>query len=206
MSSDRPNDGHLSAADDPSSDSEVAELVRLRGAPLLEALEARVPTSREQTEAAAAYAFAAAVELGLDRAGAELMREVAKLHRVGLLYVPAEILAKPASGRTPDERTLVEAHHESGAQLARGAGIPESACEWIRLGAERYDGEGPGGLCGEAIPLPARIARAAYACHAHLAADPDVDAAQAVRESSGRELDPVVVDALVAVLADAGSG
>ena len=109
----------------------------------------------------------------------------------------------------------MEAHHEWGAQLARGAGIPERVCEWIRLGAERWDGGGPNGLAGEAIPLQARISRAAYACYAALtegareggtAADPHRRPFDALHGSAGRELDPMVVDALETMLTRARPG
>ena len=186
--------------------------MRTRGAPLIDALEAHVRGSREVGEASASYAFAAAAELGLTRPSAELIREAAKLHDVGRVYVPAEILEKPAWRRTPEEDALVEAHHEQGAQLARGAGIPEHVCEWIRLGAERYDGRGPNGLAGEAIPLQARLFRAAYACYAALTegasepAQPGRRPFDALHGSAGHELDPMVVDALESVVMRARSG
>jgi response regulator RpfG family c-di-GMP phosphodiesterase len=186
----------------------LVSVLQMRGAPLLDGLEAHFPGSRDQAEAAGSYAFAAAVELGLDRTTAELIRETAKLHDVGRVYVPPQVLAKPAWSRTPEEGALVEGHHQLGAQLARGAGIPERVCEWIRLGAERYDGGGPSGLAGEAIPLPARISRASYACYAALAEDSTAGGgrrrprgpADALRGALGRELDPMVVDALETVL------
>jgi HD-GYP domain-containing protein (c-di-GMP phosphodiesterase class II) len=215
MNSDLPSDAPTRAAsrDDGGSELSLVALLRMRGAPLVDALDAHFHGSREVGEAAAAYAFAAAVELGLMRSSAELIREAAKLHDIGRVYVPAEILAKPAWSRTPEEGAQVEAHHEWGAQLARGAGIPDRVCEWIRLGAERWDGGGPNRLAGEAIPLQARISRAAYACYAALTeatreggvADPHRRPIDALHGSAGRELDPMVVDALEAILARAKS-
>lgn len=211
MSSVPPNDAPSPAnsGEAPTSDLSLVALLRMRGAPLLDALESHFPGSREHADAASSYAFAAAVELGLTRPSAELIREAAKLHDVGRVYVPTDVLATSAWSRTPQEGAQVEAHHEWGAQLARGAGIPERVCEWIRLGAERYDGGGPNRLAGEAIPLQARISRAAYACYAALT-DPGADReagaqahrgpADALRGSAGRELDPTVVDALETIL------
>lgn len=223
MSSARPSDapspgasesppGDGAGADELGSELSLVSLLRMRGAPLLDALEAHFPGSREQADAAAAYAFAAAVELGLDRGNAELIREGAKLHDVGRVYVPAEVLAKPAWSRTREEAVEVESRHEKGAQLAAGAGLPDQACEWIRLGAERYDGGGPNGLAGEAIPLQARISRAAYACYAALLESRAHQAsrgsprgpADALQGSAGRELDPRVVDALASLLERVG--
>jgi response regulator RpfG family c-di-GMP phosphodiesterase len=215
MSSDPPSAAPSAAPDQTPDPAEGAAeelslipLVRSRGAALIDALEAHYPGSREQAEAASTYAFATAVELGLDRSAAELTREAAKLHDIGRVYVPAETLAKPAWNRAGEEAADVEGHHEKGAQLALGAGIPEQVCEWIRLGAERYDGGGPRGLRGETIPLQARISRAAYAAYAALTAEgaergPDGsrrNPADTLRGSAGRELDPRVVDALAEVL------
>jgi HD-GYP domain-containing protein (c-di-GMP phosphodiesterase class II) len=211
MSSDPQNDAPSPGdnGDEDVSEQGLVALLRMRGAPLIDGLEAHFPGSREVGEASASYAFAAAVELGLTRPGAELIREAAKLHDVGRVYVPAEVLAKPAWSRTPAEGAQVEAHHELGAQLARGAGIPDRVCEWIRLGAERYDGGGPNGLAGEAIPLQARISRAAYACYSALTEGAGEGTGrrpfEAVHGSAGRELDPMVVDALAAVLSRARS-
>src|SRR5215210_5233048 len=103
MSSAQPGDGphSISPAGDPLG---LSELLRSRGAPLLDALGAHHAPSRERSDAAASYAFAAAVELGMSREGAELVRDVTRLQDVGLVYVPAEALAKPAAHRTPDEQ------------------------------------------------------------------------------------------------------
>ena len=206
MSSDPLNAVPSSAPDpDDGSDLGLLSLVRARGAPLIDALEAHHPGSRERAEAASAYAFATAVELGLTRSTAELIRETAKLQDVGRVYIPAEVLAKPASSRTPEEGAQVDGQQERGAQLARGAGIPDRVCEWIRLGAERYDGGGPNGLAREAIPIQARISRAGYACYEALSegAGPrgrDRDALDSLHASAGRELDPAVVAALETLL------
>ena len=216
MSLDPPSGAHSPAPDggpeggDPAEEEaelSLVPLVRSRGVPLIDALEAHYPGSREQAEAASTYAFATAVELGMTRAGAELTREATKLHDIGRVYVPASTLAKPAWSRSREEAAEVELHHEKGAQLALGAGIPERVCEWIRVGAERYDGGGPNGLRGEAIPLQARISRAAYATYATLTAE-SLDRAggrprgpaDALQGSAGRELDPRVVAALTKVL------
>lgn len=196
------------ASADQREDLSLVPLVRSRGAALIDALEEHYPGSREQAEAASTYAFAAAVELGMGRSAAELTRETAKLHDVGRVYVPAEILAKPAWSRSREEAAEVELHHEKGAQLVLGAGIPERVCEWIRLGGERYDGGGPNGLRGEAIPLQARISRAAFATYGALTAEGAErgpggsrrNPADALRGAAGRELDPRVVDALTRVL------
>src|SRR2546421_299098 len=80
-------------------------------------------------------------------------REAAELHDIGKVYVPALTLGKPASELGPAERRQLEGRFESAYQLGLGAGLPEQVCEWLRRSGERWDGAGPGGLAGDAIPI-----------------------------------------------------
>ena len=214
MSSARLNDGHSPAPDlggfEPHSEFSLASLVRLRGASLVEALEAHLPGSREHAEATASYAFAAAVELGYDRSHSELVREAAKLHDVGKVYLPRELLNKDPASLDEDERAQIERHHEAAHGLARGAGVPEQVCAWILRVRERFDGHGPEGLTADGIPIESRIARAACACDALLAGPAESSpggseerrhaAVAQLRGAAGTELDPRVVEGLAAVL------
>jgi HD-GYP domain-containing protein (c-di-GMP phosphodiesterase class II) len=189
----------------------LAARVKARGSELLDALERHLPSSREHADGTAAYAFAAAVELDMERDKAEAVRETARLHEVGNVYVPAEVLAKPSGELTPEERALLDSRFASGAELARGAGIPDQACEWIGAIRERFDGSGPAGLAGARIPIESRIVRVACACDTALAApaptpggaSPDERrriAIHALRAAAGSELDPRVTAALAAML------
>jgi HD-GYP domain-containing protein (c-di-GMP phosphodiesterase class II) len=204
MSLDPPNASPSPTADEPPADRELIERVRLRGAPLLEALESHLPGARHHAEATGRYAYAVAVRLGLDPAEAELCRETAKLHDVGMVYVPTVVTAKPFESWDAEEREAFDGHYEAGAQLARGAGLPEQVCGWLLRIRERFDGGGSEGLAGEAIPIAARIARAACACDTLLAVggraaptpDRTRDTIARLRAGSGRELDPGAVAAL----------
>ncbi len=204
MSSDRPS-GARSSEPEPS----LAAHVEARGSELLDALERHLPSSRDHADGTATYAFAAAVELALERDHAEAVREAARLHEVGNVYVPVAVLAKPPGELSPEDRALLDSRFASGAELARGAGVPDQACEWIGAVGERFDGSGPAGLAGERIPIESRIVRVACACDTALAApapgaaSPDERrriAAQALRAAAGSELDPQVTAALTAML------
>ena len=206
MSSDLPNAGR-SPTPEPPADLALAALVRLRGAPLIGALEQHLPGSREHGDATGSYAFAAAVEMGLGRVGAELCRETAKLHDAGKVYVPAAILAKVEADLTSEEREQLESHWEAGAKLALGAGIPDDVCGWLLETRERFDGAGPGGFAGSTIPIASRVSRAACACDLAISAPGGAPAAERrrmaleeLRAASGRELDPDVVEAIASVL------
>lgn len=225
MSSDRPS-GAPSSEPEPAgplagaevhrpgnADNELglATLVKARGSELLNALDRHLPSSRDHADATATYAFAAAVELELERDHAEAVREAARLHEVGNVYVPAAVPAKPPGELTPEDRALLDSRFERGAALARGAGIPDRVCEWIGAIPERFDGSGPAGLAGERIPIESRIVRVACACDTALAApsptpgaiSPDGRrrmAVHALRAAAGTELDPQVTEALAAIL------
>jgi HD-GYP domain-containing protein (c-di-GMP phosphodiesterase class II) len=188
----------------------TAALIRDRGAPLLDGLDRHLEGAREHAEAAGSYAFATAVELGGDRQRAELVREIAKLHEIGRVYVPgAQAEAQPAAPG-PEESSPVGDHYEAGFRLARGAGLPERVCDWILRFRERFDGEGPEGLRGDAIPIESRIARAACVCDLALGApgagsgdapgERQRHAIERLHSEAGYELDPRIVDALVAVI------
>jgi HD-GYP domain-containing protein (c-di-GMP phosphodiesterase class II) len=206
-----PQSGAPSSAADPAgggAQADRAELARAHGATLLDALEDHRPGSREHAEATASYAFAAAVELGFEREHAEAVRETARLHEVGMIYVPTAVLAAAPDQRSAEGRALIDAHPGYGAELALGAGVPPLICDSIRATAERFDGRGPGGLAGERIPLEARIVRVACACDWALTT-PQAGASPAehrgaafevLRAAAGRELDPRVVEALAGLL------
>lgn len=211
MSWDLPSGAPSSEADlvGPSgAQADPAELARARGATLIDALEGHHPGSREHAEATASYAFAASVELGFEREHAEAVRETARLHEVGMIYVPTSVLTAAPEHRSAEERALIDAHPGYGSELALGAGVPSRICDWIRATAERFDGRGPAGLAGERIPLEARIVRVGCACDAALTAPqgaatpPEHRAAafEVLRVAAGRELDPRVVEALAGML------
>jgi HD-GYP domain-containing protein (c-di-GMP phosphodiesterase class II) len=217
MSSQPPSDAP-SPATDPAAGpgrgilSEATE-TRLRGEPLLDGLEQHLPGSRRHADATAAYAFAVAVEIGLGREECELIRETARLHEVGKLYLPEWMLAEPAGQLSDSERRQLDSHEALGQKVALGAGVPEQACAWILHCRERFDGEGAGGLAGEGIPLASRIIRVSCSYETLLrqqpagAPDEARHAALAwLRAAGGVELDPALVEALARVVQRAAGG
>jgi HD-GYP domain-containing protein (c-di-GMP phosphodiesterase class II) len=205
MSSDLPSDARSSATD-PARELGLAAQLRIRGAPLVEALERHRPGAREHAEATASYAFATAVELGFERHRCEISRETAMLHEIGQVYVPVAVLARPAGERDELEAAAFASHFEAGYRLARGAGIPEDVCGWILRARERHDGGGPERLAGDAVPVESRIIRAACACHTAIAAGeaegraPHERAIAALEAGAAGELDPRVAVALGGVV------
>lgn len=202
MSSHPPSDAPSAAPDGGS----VGELTAARGEALLDSLERRDPGSRRHADATASYAFATAVELGLDREPCLLIREAARLHEIGKLYVRAQLLARAETDLSPRARRELDAHTVAGHRLALGAGVPTPACELILHSGDRYDADADSDAReGDEIPIGSRIIAAACEYDRQLARHTGRGrrgrpwALIAVAERSGAGLDPTVVDALARV-------
>jgi len=121
------------------------------------------------------------------------VREAARLHEVGKIYVRDE------------------SHPAAGCRLARGAGVPELVCEWILHCTERFDAGEGARAAGSDIPLPSRIIAAACEYDVLLGAYTGGSLAGrrwaliGVIEEAGK-LDPMVVDALARVVERASEG
>ena len=79
--------------------------------------------------------------------------------------------------------------------------MPEHVCGWLLRARERYDGSGPEQLIGDAIPVEARLIRAACACQTALTAAearggrPVEATVEALAERAGVDLDARAVAA-----------
>ena len=146
-------------------------------------------------------------ELGLDAARRRNVEFGALLHDVGKIAVPKEIVNKPGK---LDERewAIIKTHTVEGQRmLERVGGFMREVGLIVRSHHERFDGGGyPDGLRGEQIPLEARIISCCDAFNAmtttrsYRQAMPSAVALEELRENSGTQFDPRVVDALVAAV------
>jgi HD-GYP domain-containing protein (c-di-GMP phosphodiesterase class II)/CHASE2 domain-containing sensor protein len=149
-----------------------------------------------------------ALAIGMPAADAELLRHAAALHDVGKLGIPDRVLRKPGVFDA-DERAVMETHTAIGADILAGSGSPliRLAATIARSHHERWDGHGyPDGLRGEEIPLAARIATVCDVFDALLSVRPYKPAwtlSEALAELTaqrGRQFDPALVDAFVALV------
>ena len=153
-----------------------------------------------------------AVEVGRRlRLPAERMRNLefgALLHDVGKVAIPKAIINKPGK-LDEDEWAVIRQHTIEGQRmLDRVGGFMREVGVIVRTHHERWDGCGyPDGLAGEAIPIEARIIACCDTWNAmtttrsyRTALSEDV-AAHELRAHAGSQLDPVVVDAVLAILA-----
>ena len=151
-----------------------------------------------------------ALRLGVEADQIEAVRLAARLHDVGKLVVPIDVLTK----REPlvdDEWSTLEQHPVTGQRILEALGAT-TAATWVRHHHERWDGTGyPDRLAGVHIPLVSRIVFVADAFDAMTTDRPYrpgisvTEAIEELRSCAGTQFDPHVVKALVAELAEAPS-
>jgi hemerythrin-like metal-binding protein len=137
------------------------------------------------------------------------------LHDVGKIATPDRILLK-AGPLTEEERTTIKLHATVGAQMLNQASLMMADSRYMNIGAEIalthhewYDGTGyPGGLTGEDIPLAGRICALADVFDALTSRRPyktpwsTERAVAQIRQQSGTQFDPCVVEAFLEVIRD----
>ena len=148
-----------------------------------------------------------AEELGLDPWQRRRTEYAARLHDVGKIAIPKEIINKPGP-LDAHEWTLMREHTVEGERmLARVGGALSEVGAIVRGSHERWDGSGyPDGLTGEEIPIEARIVAC---CDAFDAMRTDRSYRQALpldvaldelKDGAGSQFDPAVAGALVKVV------
>ena len=143
--------------------------------------------------------------LALDRAQREGLELGALLHDIGEIRVPEAVLRKPGP-LTAEERLLVQGHPQAGVEILETVPLLTPALDVVGGHHERYDGGGyPQGLKAAEIPLVARIFAVVDALDAmthdrpYRAARPLPDALDVLKGEAGRQFDPRVVEAALAV-------
>ncbi len=172
---------------------------------LAAAMESKDQYTAQHAESLALTAVAVGQHLGL--CGQDLCRlEYASLlHDIGKIGVSGAILNKP-DRLTEDEFAEIARHTILGERISSQVDDLKPVAAIIRSAHERWDGGGyPDGLAGQQIPLLSRILLVCDAFDAMTSKRPYRDALPVeaalveVRACAGRQFDPDVVDALMAV-------
>jgi diguanylate cyclase (GGDEF)-like protein len=188
---------------------------RLEKAPtvhsFLESLAIREPELVDHPDGLAGLAAAVGERLGLRGDDLDVVFRAARLHDLGKLAVPEEILNK----REPlDEREweFIHQHTIVGERILRASPAFRGMAPIVRSSHENWDGSGyPDGLRGEEIPLASRIIRACDAFVAMTSKRPyraELTVAAALEElerQAACQFDPTVARALAAHVREAAA-
>mgnify|MGYP000218161281 CR=1 FL=1 len=173
---------------------------------LAQALEARDAYTKGHSERVTRYAVRCAEKMGLPEPTRRLLQYAGLLHDIGKIGISDSILHKRMS-LTEQDWKAIRNHPLFGDTILEPIRFLNEAQKIVLCHHERYDGSGyPGRLKGEGIPLEARIVAVADAFDAMTSDRPyraamSLDAAMAeVRAGAGRQFDPAVVEAFLAVI------
>jgi len=175
---------------------------------LLAVLDEREPAERERARDTALLARQLGRALGLGAEELDVLTRAAELHDIGLAALPDAILRKPGL-LSEEEWAVVRTHPVVSERILRRAAALRPVATLVRAVHERIDGTGyPDGLCGDEIPLGARILAVCDAFGAMTSERPhraarDADAACAeLLRGAGTQFDARVVELFVRVTAD----
>jgi putative nucleotidyltransferase with HDIG domain len=170
---------------------------------LARAVDAKSSWTAGHSERVTRVALKLADTLILDPKERENLHRAALLHDIGKLAVPAAILDKPGKLSEP-EYEIMKAHPLTGARILEPIEEYSAIIPVVLQHHERFDGKGyPNGVSGNSIHLGARILAVADVFDAMGSHRPYRDGMPLERvmgimqEESGRQFDPVVVEALM---------
>jgi diguanylate cyclase (GGDEF)-like protein len=124
---------------------------------LSHAAELRTPDATGHGEQCGHYAGIIARGLNLSAQEVEDVVFAGRVHDVGKLFIPDQVLNKPGA-LTEDEFAQMKTHSQVGAEVLRSIPDIEHVAQAIESHHEAFDGSGyPLGLKGEDIPLSGRI-------------------------------------------------
>ena len=166
------------------------------------AIDAKDHTTHDHLQRVRVFAVEVGQAMGLAGGDLEALRAASLLHDIGKLAVPEHIINKPGK-LTPEEFDKMKIHPIVGGEILDRVNFPYPVVPIVRAHHERWDGKGyPDGLCGEDIPIGARILSAvdcldALACdRQYRRALPLAEAMAVVASGAGTQFDARVVEVL----------
>ncbi len=160
----------------------------------------------EHVEMTVKYAHGSARGLGLSSLQVEQIGQAAMLHDLGKIGISENILLKK-SKLTRKEFEEIRKHPQIGADIIRPVQFLHNLVPFVFYHHERWDGKGyPSGIKGEEIPVGARIIAIADVYQALTSDRPyrkaysEKQAIKIIKDSSGTQFDPRIVDVFLKVL------
>jgi HD-GYP domain-containing protein (c-di-GMP phosphodiesterase class II) len=171
------------------------------------AVDEKDPYTRGHSDRVTRYSLLIAKQMNLPSTFMEILQISAQLHDVGKIGIEDHILKKPGA-LTAEEFEVMKTHTTKGANILRPVTQLAEMLPGIELHHEALDGRGyPYGLQGEQIPLLARVIAVADTFDALTTNRPyqkehtPDQALQIIKNLAGKRLDPMAVEALLAVCA-----
>lgn len=160
----------------------------------------------EHIERVGEYAYRIGKYIGLDNKEVEMLKVAAKIHDIGKVFVPDEILLS-SNKLSKNDLTIMQKHTTKGHTMISECThneILNYARDVVLFHHERWDGSGyPTGGKGEIIPLSARIVAisdvfdALVNSRGYKEAWRVDDALNYIKQNSGKQFDPEVTDAFL---------
>ncbi|HAJ80510.1 MAG TPA: hypothetical protein DCO75_12160 [Fibrobacteres bacterium] len=143
-------------------------------------------------------------EMGLESRRVGIIRDAGLLHDIGKIGVPGNILNKPGTLTYEEFNGVMKTHSALGANIVKDVPFLRDLYTLILYHHENFDGSGyPEGLKAGDIPVGSRIIHVADAFEAMTSNRPyrqslgKDEAIKRLNESSGKQFDPVVVEAFL---------
>ncbi|OPL08048.1 MAG: hypothetical protein AVO33_02575 [delta proteobacterium ML8_F1] len=173
---------------------------------LIKFLEIHDPYTKGHSVEVAELSSRLAQYMGLSTPARENIYWAALLHDIGKLHINPVILNKKGP-LTEAEYEKIKEHPTLGADALEDNLVLKPLATIIRYHHEHYDGGGyPEGLRGEQIPLESRIISVADSFEAmtsdrsYRTALDDESAAEELKNHSGTQFDPQIVDIMLQIL------
>jgi diguanylate cyclase (GGDEF)-like protein len=175
---------------------------------LLHTLHEHSPDMGAQAHEVGALAALVAQRMGLSQEDTQRAVQAGELRDIGRVAIPDAILTKPDEELDDEEKAFLRSQPAISERIIAAAPALAQVARLVRSTGEHVDGSGyPDGLRGEDIPLVSRIVAACHryvmlADHSNPPAAPVKNTLVQLRQDAGTQLDPDVVDVLIAVVTD----
>lgn len=170
---------------------------------LFNSLIDKYEAERKHSNRVGKYCYLIGEQLNLSRNEILELEFAGKMHDIGKITIPDEILKKPGK-LTSEEWRIMQEHTINGYQILRSADKYSNLADYALTHHERWDGQGyPKGIKGEEIPLFSRIICVADAYEAmtsdrtYRKAKDKNDAINELIAHSGKQFDKTIVDVFI---------
>ena len=177
---------------------------------IIMAVETRDPYTAGHQNRVADLARSIAAEMRLPADVIDGIRVAGRIHDVGKISIPAEVLTRPRH-LSPAEYSLVKTHPEIGYEILKNIDFTHPVAQMVYQHHERMNGSGyPRGIAGESILIEARILAVADVVEAicsrrsYRSAMGIEKAIKEILQYRGALYEPAAVDACVALFRDKG--